>query len=109
MRSPRTNVAVGRATASPRPRREVGWVAEPPRPREPVERGRDVRRTLVALRNSREAVQEVEEQLDDLLVQVRDPSRPLDRSAPDRLAASARKARHALAALAPADDMSRLF
>jgi hypothetical protein len=53
---------------------------------------------LAALRRGREALVELDGQLDEVLVWIRDPRGRLDRRVPDRLAGSARRAGEALAA-----------
>src|SRR5256885_8385779 len=76
----------------------------PPR-RNPSGRGRapasrpSPRRAVAALRRGREALTDIEGQLDALMLQLREPSPRIDRDAPDRLAGAARRAHHALAAL----------
>jgi len=52
-----------------------------------------------ALRTSREALTDIEGQLDALLAALRDPTSALDRRAPDRLRGAARDAGTALASL----------
>jgi hypothetical protein len=52
-----------------------------------------------ALRSSREALQDIEGQLDALLAVLRDPSAAPDAAAPDRLRGAAREAGSALASL----------
>jgi hypothetical protein len=56
-------------------------------------------RAVAALRRTREALSRVQGQLDALLAAVRDPSRPLDADAPDRLVGAVREADAALASL----------
>ncbi len=57
--------------------------------------------TVTALRRSREALVELDEQLGEVLVWVRDPKARPDRTAPDRLARTALRAGAALTALTP--------
>ena len=52
-----------------------------------------------ALRSSREALSDIQEQLDALLAVLRDPAAAPDSGAPDRLHGAARQADSALAAL----------
>jgi hypothetical protein len=61
---------------------------------------------VVALRRGREALSDIEGQLDGLMLLLREPSRRIDPEAPDRLAGAARRAHHALSALA---DLRRLL
>ena len=61
---------------------------------------------MAALRRGREALTDIEGQLDALMLQLREPSPRIDRDAPDRLAGAARRAHHALAALS---DLRQLF
>ena len=56
---------------------------------------------VAALRRGREALEELDEQLDDALVWVRDPKARPDRTAPDRLARTARRVGDALTSLTP--------
>jgi len=58
-----------------------------------------VGRTVAALRRSREALVDIENQLDDLLVCVRSPGARIDVGAPDRLASAAGQATEAMATL----------
>lgn len=58
-----------------------------------------VGRTVAALRHSREALVDIQNQLDDLLVCVRSPGARIEASAPDRLAKAAGKASEAMATL----------
>jgi hypothetical protein len=58
-----------------------------------------VRVAVAALRQSREALVELDGHLDEALDWVHDPSRALDPRLPDRLAGSARRAGAALAAI----------
>jgi hypothetical protein len=82
-------------------------VVEATRVREPVEHGaRATHQALATLRRGREAVQEVEGQLDSMLVQLRDPSGRIDPAAPERLARASRKAHHAISDLV---GLGRLF
>ncbi len=55
-----------------------------------------------ALRSSREALVDIEGQLDALLAALRDPAAPLDARAPDRLRGATRDAGTALATLGTA-------
>jgi hypothetical protein len=55
---------------------------------------------VAALRRGREALSDIEGQLDALMLQLREPTGAIDPAAPDRLAGAARRAHHALAALA---------
>jgi hypothetical protein len=55
---------------------------------------------VAALRRGREALSDIEGQLDLLMAALREPAGPIDPDAPDRLASTARKAHHALSALA---------
>ncbi|HEY0708012.1 MAG TPA: hypothetical protein VGG33_14510 [Polyangia bacterium] len=54
---------------------------------------------MAALRQGREAIIEIDGQLDDVLVYLADPAKGLARDLPDRMAFSARRASEALAAL----------
>jgi len=54
---------------------------------------------VAALRRSREALADIEGQLDALMSQLRDPTPRIDPAAPDRLAGATRRAHHALSAL----------
>jgi hypothetical protein len=63
-------------------------------------------RAAAALRRGREALSDIEGQLDSLMAQLREPSARIDPEAPDRLAGATRRAHHALAAL---DDLRRLL
>jgi len=54
---------------------------------------------MTALREGREALIELDGQLDEILVWVKDPSTGLDVSVPDRLARSARRAAEALSSV----------
>jgi hypothetical protein len=56
-------------------------------------------RTVAALRHSREALVDIENQLDDLLARVRSPGTRIEVNAPDRLASAAGKATEAMATL----------
>jgi hypothetical protein len=56
---------------------------------------------VAALRRGREALVELDGQLDEALVWVRDPKARPDRAAPDRLARTALRAGEALTALIP--------
>jgi hypothetical protein len=56
---------------------------------------------VAALRRGREAVEELDEQLGEALVWVRDPKARPDRAAPDRLARTALRAGEALTSLTP--------
>jgi hypothetical protein len=61
---------------------------------------------VAALRRGREALSDIQGQLDALLAALRDPAAPLDASAPDRLAGAAKEADAALASL---DRIRRLL
>ena len=65
-----------------------------------------VGRTVAALRRSREALVELDGQLGDILTRLRLPGAPIDRAAPDRLAAAKVEAAVAMASL---DDLGGLF
>jgi hypothetical protein len=65
-----------------------------------------VGRTVAALRRSREALVELDGQLGDILTRLRAPGTPIDRAAPDRLAAAKVEAAVAMASL---NDLSGLF
>jgi transposase len=54
---------------------------------------------MTSLRRTREALTDLQGQLDNLLGWLADPSASLDRAAPDRLAGRAREASEALASL----------
>ena len=56
---------------------------------------------VAALRRGRQALVELDGQLDDILIWVRDPKARPDRAAPDRLARTALRAGEALSALTP--------
>lgn len=56
---------------------------------------------LAALRRGREAIIEIDHQLDEVLVWLRDPVTGLDIAVPERLARSARRAGEALAGITP--------
>ena len=56
---------------------------------------------VAALRRGREALVELDQQLDEVLIWVRDPKARPDRTAPDRLARTALRAGEALSALTP--------
>jgi hypothetical protein len=58
-----------------------------------------VRRTVVALRRTREALVGLEGQLDDLLVRLRSPGRGLDRAASERLTVAKNDAVAAMASV----------
>ena len=64
------------------------------------------RRTVAALRRGREALSDIEGQLDALMVQLREPAGPIDPGAPDRLAGGDPVGSHhlLLAALTDADS-----
>ena len=67
--------------------------------------GANLQRTLdvaAALRSSRQALLDIDGQLDALLVVLRDPAAAPDTAAPDRLRGATRSARAAIAALDPA-------
>jgi hypothetical protein len=64
------------------------------------------RRTAAALRRGREALSDIEGQLDALMSMLKQPSPRIDPEAPDRLAGAARRAHHALSALG---DLRRLL
>jgi hypothetical protein len=74
--------------------------ARPPSP------GRTLRRTVAELRRGREAVSDIEGQLERLMDLLRAPEPSIDAAAPDRLASAARQADRALSALA---DLRRLL
>jgi hypothetical protein len=57
------------------------------------------RRTVAALRRSREALVELDTQLGDLLTRLRAPGALIDRAAPDRLAKAKAEAAVAMASL----------
>jgi hypothetical protein len=61
---------------------------------------------VAALRRSREALVDIENQLDDLLLNLRSPGARMDASAPDRLASAAGMANEAMAAL---ENLGHLF
>jgi hypothetical protein len=65
-----------------------------------------VKRTVVALRRSREALVDLESQLGDLLVRLRASGASLDHGATDRLALAKNDA---VAAMASLDGMGALF
>lgn len=65
-----------------------------------------VGRAVAALRRGREALCEIEGQLDSLMAMLREPERRLDAAAPDRLAGATRRADKAMAAL---DRLRDLF
>jgi hypothetical protein len=56
---------------------------------------------VAALRRGRQALIELDGQLNEVLVWVRDPRAKPDRTAPDRLAQTARRAGQALTSLTP--------
>ncbi len=56
-------------------------------------------RTVAALRRSREALVDIENQLDNLLLNLRSPGTRIDAGAPDRLACAAGKANEAMVTL----------
>lgn len=58
-----------------------------------------VGRTVVALRRTREALVEIDDQLGELLVCVRTPGAPIDRALPERLATAKAEAENAFACL----------
>ncbi len=62
-------------------------------------------KTVAALRRSREALVEIEGQLDDLLVSLRSPEPRLDRAAPQRLARAKAEAVSAMASLGAAGSL----
>ncbi len=64
-----------------------------------------VRRTVAALRRTREALVGLEGQLDDLLVRLRSPGPRLDRAAGDRLSAAKQDAISAMASLGAASEL----
>jgi hypothetical protein len=74
--------------------------------REPSGQNRGARHAVAALRRGREALMDIEGQLDSLMALLREPAAPIDAGAADRLAGATRKAHHAMAALA---DLGRLF
>ncbi len=61
-----------------------------------------VRRTVAALRHTREALVGLEGELDELLARLRSPGRRLDRSAGERLSAAKN---HAVAAMASVGEL----
>jgi hypothetical protein len=61
---------------------------------------------VAALRKGREALMDIEGELDALMAVLREPTTRIDPEAPDRLAGAARRADSALAALA---DLRRLL
>jgi hypothetical protein len=61
---------------------------------------------VVALRRGREALADVQGQLDDLLALLRDPRPAIGADAPERLTGAMRRAGRALSAL---DDLRRLL
>jgi hypothetical protein len=61
---------------------------------------------VTALRRGREALSDIEGELDALMSMLREPAPRLDPEAPDRLAGAARRAQSALGALA---DLRRLL
>jgi hypothetical protein len=65
-----------------------------------------VGRTVAALRRSREALVELDGQLGDLLTRLRSPGAPIDRAAPERLAAARTEAAVAMASL---EDLGGIF
>jgi hypothetical protein len=65
-----------------------------------------VGRTVAALRRSREALVDLESELDTILVTLRDPNASIDRAAPDRLASAKSEATLAMAGL---NDVGQLF
>jgi hypothetical protein len=75
--------------------------------RKPFRRRRSsaVAEAVAELRRGREALSDIEAQLDRLASQLRTPQ-PIDAAAPDRLAGSARQAAQALSALS---DLNALF
>jgi hypothetical protein len=58
-----------------------------------------VGKTVAALRRSREALMDLEGQLDDLLVHLRSPEPSIDSAAPQRLARAKAEATEAMASL----------
>ena len=65
-----------------------------------------VGRTVAALKRSREALVDLESELGNLLVCLRDPNVSIDRAAPDRLASAKSEATLAMAGL---NDLGQLF
>ena len=65
-----------------------------------------VGRTVAALRRSREALVDLESELGNLLICLREPSVSIDRTVPDRLACAKAEATFAMASL---DDLGRIF
>jgi hypothetical protein len=59
-----------------------------------------------ALRRSREAVTEIDGELDTVLDWLSDPSAPLDTEVPDRLARRAREAGEAIESLTPVRELA---
>ncbi len=70
-----------------------------PRPSLPERSRLVVGDTIAALRGSRNALIQLEGELDDLLVRLRSPEARLDRAAPDRLARAKTQACEAMANL----------
>ncbi len=63
-------------------------------------------RTVAALRRTREALVDIEGQLDDLLIRLRSPEPRIDNAAPQRLA---RAKAEASAAMASLNELGSLF
>lgn len=74
------------------------------RPAVPAQSRVTVNRAVAALRRTRHAIEEIEVQLDDILGDLKGRRR-LDRTAPDRLRASANEARAAMASLNDFGDL----
>jgi hypothetical protein len=64
---------------------------------------------VAALRRGRQALVELDEQLDEALIWVRDPRVRPDRTAPDRLARTARRAGEALTAVGSLTPSHAIF
>jgi hypothetical protein len=96
-------VAVRRGAASLRGNVKARG-AEPGPPAEPIAGGFGATGVDVAtaLRTSREALSDIEGQLDALLAALRDPAAALDKRAPDRLRGATQDAGTALASLTAA-------
>lgn len=62
-------------------------------------------KTVAALRRSREALVEIEDELDDLLVRLHSPDPRFDRAAPQRLARAKAEAVAAMATLGAAGSL----
>jgi hypothetical protein len=108
MPSPRRKPTRRRRSSSVavRPERGAGRVSQPASLREPSGQNRGARHAVAALRRGREALVDIEGQLDSLMALLREPSATIDAGAADRLAGATRKAHHAMSELA---DLGRLF